>query len=165
MKNLKTIATLVTLLSATALGSPAIAGDEAAGLNDWAEAAAVAVDKKMSYPAMAVRNGDSGSTRQLVTIDRYGNVIDAELTERARAGTINSASKRLAKQADFPALPTSFDGDRLTFALELNYHMASSTHEEIRLRRQGNVESYRLSGGAKGNQRFASIEIISGAAE
>ncbi len=166
MTNFKTLTTSLAVLSIATFSIPVSAGDDTStNLDEWTVAAAKAIDSEMRYPNFALRNGDSGSTRQLVTIGRDGTVLNTELVTRTRANTLNAASKRVAKGADFPALPSSFEGESLTFALNLNYYIASSPAEQRRLERGGDVRSYRLSENKKAKTRFSSIEIIPAAAE
>lgn len=152
------------LVGGLALGVPAQAGADASGdLYSWSTAAGKSVSSEMKYPAMAILKGSEGTPAYRVTIDRDGDVLSAELVKSSRSGVLNAAAKRAIKRADFPNLPADYRGDKLTFAVKLNYALAYSVKEQKALQRQGRVSSTRIaSNGAPVN---ASVEILEGQAD
>lgn len=128
------------------------------GLRSWAKSAGTSVNDVMRYPALAIRNGEEGFTNFHVTVDRQGNVVASDLKMSANSGLINAAAKRVVKNADFPALPASYDGEKMTFSLQLTYAIANSFSEEQALKRQGRVTGREIA--SKGAPMVASIRIL-----
>lgn len=153
------------LVAAAAMAAAAMTtGAQAGGdhsLTSWSEAAGKSVDKVMTYPRLALRKNEQGVTSFRVTVDRQGNVIDSDNLERANSALINSASRNVLKQADFPALPSDFEGEELTFALQLNYAIAGSSFEERALKREGRVTGREVA--AARGPVTASIRILDAA--
>ncbi|WP_286828477.1 MULTISPECIES: TonB family protein [Kordiimonas] len=125
-------------LSVMLLGGAAQAGHNG-GLDAWAESAGSSIDKVMKYPAFAARKGDQGYASFRVTVNRAGDVIASDLLQRTDSALLNSAAMRVVAKADFPALPAEFDGEKLTFSLQLNYALAGSAMEQRNLMREGRV--------------------------
>lgn len=127
-------------LGAMAFGASAQAG-QSDGLKAWSKAAGASVDAEMKYPAMAVRRNAEGSATFRITIDRAGNIVDTDNVVAAKNGLINAAARRVVKNAEFPALPADYSGEKLSFALQLNYAIAASGAEERALKRDARVTS------------------------
>lgn len=150
------------LMGGLAFGSAAQAGSDD-GLYSWSKSAGKSISSEMRYPEIAVRQGKEGATLFKVTVDRAGNVLDSDLTQRAKSGLINSAAKRALRNVDFPDLPASFEGDKLTFALRMNYALAYTPKEFRQLQREGRVSSTRIASGPA--PMSASVEILDNEAE
>ncbi|WP_308910088.1 energy transducer TonB [Pseudokordiimonas caeni] len=149
---------LAAALVSGAFGTNAMATDKAA-LKGWAGGAAEAVDDVMVYPARAIRDNLSGAAVMRVTINRDGEVVDTGFIKKSRQSVFNAAAKRVAKRADFPAIPASYAGDEMSFALKLEYALVSS-YGELRMReRQGTVTGEELADAAPAGAR-ASIQIL-----
>jgi len=118
----------------------AIAGAPADGLKSWAAAANQSVDDVMQYPRMTIRGSGNGAARFNVTINRSGEVVTSDQVQRINSSILNSAAKKVLRQADFPALPTSYKGDSMTFVLQLNY----GAGKDVKLPRQGRVTSRQI---------------------
>ncbi|WP_417463482.1 energy transducer TonB [Kordiimonas sp.] len=144
-------------LGAMTFGAAAQAG-ESDGLKAWSKAAGASVDAEMKYPAMAVRQNAEGFASFRVTIDRSGNVVDTDNVVTAKSGLINAAARRVVKNAEFPALPSDYLGEKLSFALHLNYAIAASGDEERALKRDARVTGREIAR-ARGPVS-ASIEIL-----
>lgn len=143
---LKTTLTALSLIGALAATSAASA-DEDRGLGNWKRAADEAVDDVMKYPLLASSRGLSGRSVFTVTIDRDGDVVESNLVENAGSGILKSAARRVLRNAEFPALPASYDGEELKFSLRLNYIIASNPVEARRLQREGQVRGEEIRSG------------------
>ncbi|WP_417450201.1 energy transducer TonB [Kordiimonas sp.] len=152
----KSVAMVATLGVASFI-APASAGQDD-GLRAWAKSAGVSVDDVMVYPAIALRRGEEGFTSIRVTVNRDGDVVATENVMRADRASINAAAKRLLKKVDFPALPADYRAEKLSFALSLNYAIANSASDEVKLKRQGLVSSREIAS-ARGPMS-ASIRIL-----
>ena len=157
LKNTGLLSMIVAGVMLTA--TTAQAGGESHDLKSWAWDAGENVNDAMVYPSFAVRRGEEGSARFRVTVDRDGNVLKAVNTSRAKSNFINSAATRLVKRLDLPALPSGYQGEKLTFALQLNYAIANSLSEERNLKREGFVTGSEVA--SNGSPLFASIQILS----
>lgn len=140
-----------SLASLALIGTLAFAGsaqaDQDTSLRSWAKQADESVDDVMRYPSFAMKRGYSGRSVFHVTIDREGNVLDSELIDSSGDISLRSAASRVIKNADFPALPASYDEDRLRFSLRLNYFIAGSPAEARALMRDAQVRSEEISSG------------------
>lgn len=135
---MKNSAIAAAALSVTMLTGAAQAGHDG-GLDAWAEKAGSSVNKAMRYPAFAARKGEQGYASFHVTVNRAGDVVASDLKQRANSPLLTSAAKRVVANTDFPALPADFEGEKLTFALQLNYAIAGSAMEQRNLMREGRV--------------------------
>lgn len=149
-------------LAATSFGFAAQAG-EGSSLKSWAKEAGVSVDDVMRYPAVAMRRGEQGTATFRVTIDRDGNVVESDTLSGPRSASIKSAARRVVKRADFPALPASYDGEELTFSLQLTYAIAGSAFEQRALEREGRVTGSEVA--SRRGPVTASIRILNTAAD
>ena len=147
---------VAALAGGLAMTSGAHAGS-AGELYSWSKAAGQNVSEAMSYPQLAVRRGEEGTASFKVTVDREGNVLDADLVDRHRSSLINGAAKRAVAKVDFPSLPNDYKSDTLTFSLNMNYTLAHSG-KEYRQLREGRVSSQRIASNA--SPMSASIEIL-----
>ena len=102
-------------------GLPVFAGDAPGNTNEWVMQAEKAIDSVMRYPLMAERQGKSGSASFVVTINRSGDVVDYYNTGYEGSILFRPATARSLKRAEFPALPASYNKDRLSFSLKLDY--------------------------------------------
>lgn len=151
-----------TLVGAVAFGSAANAGADG-GLHSWSTAAGKSVSGEMTYPAMAVRYGKEGAPAFRVTVDRNGDILSLDQTKTSRSGIINGAAKKALSRVDFPSLPQGFAGDKLTFAVKLNYALAYSVKEQRHLQREGRVSSRRIASGTA--PMSASVEVVDNMAD
>lgn len=113
-------------------------------LDAWAASASDAVDGAMYYPAGRITGSGKGTASFRVTVDRNGDVIKAVQTKRIGVGRMNIAAKKVLKRADFPALPSDYDGQKLTFVVELNYGVSSDSWQNKKALRQGRVSSRQI---------------------
>ncbi|MEX0297629.1 MAG: TonB family protein [Kordiimonas sp.] len=150
-----------TIAGSLAFGSAAQAGTD--GFSSWTTAAGKSVSSEMRYPAIAVLNGKEGTPTFKVKINRSGDVLSADLTKTSRSGVINAAAKRAIKRTDFPSVPADFEGEELTFSVQLHYALAYSAKEQRYLQRQGRVSSERIA--SNGAPMTASIEIAENQAD
>lgn len=141
----KSVAALA-LIGGVALTGAAHA-DQDSGLNAWASQADKSVDEVMVYPTFAAKRALSGQTTFRVTVDRSGDVVDSTLTDTSGDIALRSAARRVVSRADFPALPSSFESDKLTFSLRLNYLIAGSAAEAKALERGTEVRGEAVSSG------------------
>lgn len=144
-------------LAATSFGFAAQAG-EASSLKAWAKQAGVSVDDVMHYPAIAMRKGEQGTTTLRVTVDREGQVTNADTLASPRSVSIRSAARNVVKRADFPALPAGYEGEELTFALQLTYAIAGSAYEQRMLERDARVTGREVA--SKRGPVMASIRVL-----
>lgn len=114
------------LVSAAMAVVPAASADGSATLSAWAQKAGQSVDQAMYYPKFAARSSGKGSATYRVTIDRDGDIVKSEKTSSKGHSIMQTAAKRTISRADFPALPESYDGQSLTFVVQLNYGVAAS---------------------------------------
>ena len=148
------LAIVAAVAGTFALSGGAMAGSSAQGLETWADAASHSVDKVMRYPRTTVRGNGNGAARFRVTIDRDGDVIASNQLRRIGSSILNSAAKQVLKRADFPALPGAYDGDTLTFVLQLNY----GTSDQAAFPREGKVSSRQIA--SSGSRTLAGLTII-----
>jgi TonB family protein len=143
--------------------STSVFADADSNLHAWAKAAGQSVDDVMTYPQFAIRAGDEGTAKYRVTIDRDGNVVKAKRTRGTSSRFLNSASRRVVRKADFPAIPEGYEGDTMTFAVQLNYQIADSYFEYRNLKRQGTVTGREVA--ENRGPLSASIQILSADAD
>lgn len=128
----------IAALAGAAFSAPTFA-DADNNLKSWAQNAAQSIDNVMKYPTFAVRAGDEGTARYRVTIDRNGNVIKSKRTKGTNSRFLNAASRSTVKKADYPAIPEGYEGETMTFAVQLNYQLADTYYEYMNLQREGTV--------------------------
>lgn len=145
-------------LSAALLSSAAQAGHED-GLAGWAEDAGESINSVMNYPAVAARKGEQGYANFRVTVNRAGDVIASDLQQATDSARLNAAARRTLARADFPALPADYSGEKLTFALRLNYVIASSAKEQRQLMREGRVTGGEVA--SNSSSMTAGISLVS----
>ena len=113
-------------------------------INGWAVEASQSVDDVMVYPRLTIRGSGIGSAAFRVTVNRDGDVIASKQTRRITGSILNIAAKRVVKRADFPALPESYEGDKLTFLLRLNYGVGTGFFKEEKSLKPGRVRSRQI---------------------
>lgn len=138
------IKNLTVLVAATGLMAFSSAADDRSDLRAWAQDAGKEISSKMTYPKIAERQGFTGSTSYIVTINREGDVLSYEATGERSKATFGSASRRALKRVDFPDLPDSYDYDDLTFTLSLDYKSRSDVDHHSFKRRGGSVSGTRI---------------------
>lgn len=162
--SLKGLLAAALMTSATVAGTTAAtAGDDALTLANWSAKASEVVFNEMDYPRLAYKNNQEGAVRYRVTVNRAGDVVSAEAVELPRGVFLRTAARRLVEKADFPALPAAYAKDELTFALALNYSIASSASEYRALQKEfGAVSGQQIAQSAStgGAPYFASIQIL-----
>ncbi len=134
--------------------------DQDRGLEGWTKTANAAVDDVMTYPAIAARRGHSGRSNFRVTVDRAGDIIASDLVESYGKYSLKSAAQRVLKNVDFPAIPADYDGESLTFSLQLNYIVAGSAQQARALERATEVRGEAVPYASSG-----SIRILSASAD
>lgn len=161
-KIIKTAAAL-SVVSAFALASSVSADAGYGKLDGWAAKAGTAVDKVMTYPSTRTRGSGNGTAIFRVTVDQEGDVIASEQISRRLGAVLNAAARKVVRKADFPALPSSLDGDSLTFELQLSYGAGGPSLREADLLRPG-----RVTGSEVAQNRgpvLASLRIVSANAD
>jgi len=113
-------------------------------LDAWAASASDAVDGAMFYPTGRMLGSGRGTASFRVTIDRDGDVIKAVQTKRLGVGPLNLAAKKVLRRADFPALPADYDGQKLTFVVDLTYGVSPDSWLNKKALRQGRVSSRQI---------------------
>ncbi len=141
------------------LGTAASA-DQDNHLKNWVKAADAAVDDVMKYPLFAKRNGQSGWSEFTVTIDRTGEIVASDLVASYGRRRLQSAAKRVLEKVEFPAIPSNYEDNRLTFRLQLSYLLASSASKTHALQRITRVRGEELPSAPSGR-----IEILSAPAD
>ncbi|GHF29592.1 hypothetical protein GCM10017044_26080 [Kordiimonas sediminis] len=134
------------------------AGSDGGDLNHWAQKAGKHLTAEMKYPALAVRKNAEGSPLFQVTVSRNGDIEAIKPVRMASSPMINSTARKSLKKVDFPALPADYDGEKLTFSVQMNYAIAGSAQEERILRREGRVTSRQLANA--GAPMVASITLM-----
>jgi len=142
---MKKTAIVAAVSAATMFSGAALAGQDG-GLEAWAESAGNRVDKVMTYPTFAARKGDQGYASFRVTVNRAGDVVSSDLQQRTNSSILNAAAKSVVSRTDFPALPADYDGEELTFSLQLNYALGGSAMEQRNLMRKGRVTGREVAG-------------------
>lgn len=149
--------TTIGLFSMIAASTVVSAGEDTS-LKGWAGEAGTYISSEMRYPKMAIHKNEEGAPEFKVTVDREGKVLSLDMTQRSWGSTINRA-KRVLKKADFPDLPAHYKGDKLTFAITMQYAIADSAYEYRQLQKNaGNVSTEKLAG--KKGPLTASIMIL-----
>ena len=119
----------------------------------------VRVSRKILFTLnVSLKSGTLRRWKPKVTIDRSGAIRSFDSIRLSSSPAINSAAKKALKKTKFPALPADFDGEKLIFAVRMNYAIASSAAEERNLRRQGRVSGRQVA--SKNAPMAASIEIL-----
>lgn len=136
----------VAAMAVLSAGGAAQAGEDN-GLGAWVESANEAVDKVMHYPRAARKYGYSGRSTFSVTINRDGDVVESDLLDSTGRIVLRAAAKDVLRKADFPALPSGYDGEELRFALKLNYQIAGTADEMRALQNNARVRSEKISAG------------------
>ena len=141
MKAYKTLlkAAAVCTLPFMALGAQA--GDSGDyGLKSWAKEAGTAVNDAMGARSLLARTSTgAGLAIYQVTIDRDGEIVDADRIRKPNDMAIRSAANRVLKNVNFPDLPASYNQEKLTFVLQLTY--ATSEAQAERFHHEGYVTS------------------------
>jgi TonB family protein len=74
----------------------------------------------ISYPKTSLRRGEEGSIRVTVTINRKGDVLDAQITDESQHTQLNKeAIKAIKKAAPYPALPDVIAGETFVFTMPI----------------------------------------------
>ena len=80
--------------------------------------------KKLRYPADAVRKDHEGSVRLQVTIARNGKVNNIEVLKDSPYRSLNKEARRAVKDASpFPRMPDAIKGDSFTFTLPVVFKL------------------------------------------
>ena len=152
----------ISALAGLTFSTPMLA-DADSDLKVWAQNAGESLDNVMKYPVFAVRAGDEGVARYRVTIDRAGNVIKSKRTKSTNSRFLNGASRSTVRKADFPSIPEGYEGDTMTFAVQLNYQLADSYFEYVNLQREGKVTGSDIA--SNKGPLSASVQILRADAE
>lgn len=160
-KNAKFVASLVGLV---AIGGVANAdgshSDKAETLLSWAQDASAELSDSMTYPHMAIRRNSEGVASYRVTIDRDGEVLDAEVIDLPHSVFLRTAAKKVVKRLDLPSLPDQYAANTLTFQLNLNYQIGDAS--DARQLRTGRVRGEEIAEAAAPS--YAGIIIESNSA-
>ncbi len=74
----------------------------------------------INYPKTSLRRGEEGSIRVTVTINRKGDVLDAQITDESPFKQLNKeALKAIKKAAPYPALPDVIPGETFVFTMPI----------------------------------------------
>lgn len=123
----KRFTAVATSLAIAGLMSFAVqANDTSLNTQEWAKEAGTAISNSMTYPAIALRQGKSGSASFVVTINRDGDVVDYYANGGKNASSFRASSKRALNTVDFPALPSSIRGHQASFTLNMEYQQGGA---------------------------------------
>jgi len=163
LSKLTKVVSTLSLATAFALSTGASADAGYSKLDNWAEKASIAVDDVMEYPRARVRGSGSGTAIFRVTVNDDGDVVASQQLRRPGSVALNAAAKKVVKHADFPALPSGFSRDKLTFELQLRYEMGGPEAGNRNMMRPSRVTSRKL---AKGHGPvMASLKILPASAD
>lgn len=133
MNTFKKIAA-VSVVAATAFGSfTAYAGDKhkIATMESWKKQATIALDDAMVYSPFAQRYNDQGVVLLKVTIDSDGTIKNTELLRNTGRGFVRRSALNSIRKTDFPDLPANFEGETMTFKVQLSY-LINPTIDELK---------------------------------
>ncbi len=83
------------------------------------------IRKYQSYPKKALAAGEEGNVTALVTIDKDGEILDYEITERAASRTLNREVLRMIRRAaPFPKIPPELELEQFEFEVPMNFKLA-----------------------------------------
>ncbi len=83
------------------------------------------IRKYQSYPKKALAAGEEGNVTALVTIDKDGEIVEYEITERAASRTLNREVLRMIRRAaPFPKIPTELEMEQFEFEVPMNFKLA-----------------------------------------
>lgn len=83
------------------------------------------IRKYQSYPKKALAAGEEGNVTALVTIDRDGEIVEYEITERAASRTLNREVLRMIRRAaPFPKIPPELEMEQFEFEVPMNFKLA-----------------------------------------
>ena len=118
---------VATSLAIAGLMSFAVqANDTPLNTQEWTQEAGTAISNAMTYPAIALRQGRSGSTSFVVTVNRDGDVVDYYANGGKNAVSFRASAKRSLEEVDFPALPSSIEGHQVSFTLNMEYQQGGA---------------------------------------
>ncbi|WND02504.1 energy transducer TonB [Temperatibacter marinus] len=143
MTKLLSASTIALGLATTAVS----AGEETVSVSDWQAKASAELDRKMVYSTFAQKYNDEGTVSYRVTIDSEGEIQKTKLLRNTGRGFIRQSALKSIKKTDFPALPSSYGSNEMTFRVDLNYMINPTQRElkELGLKiRNGRVTSERL---------------------
>jgi periplasmic protein TonB len=84
------------------------------------------IKKYQSYPKRALAAGEEGNVTALVTIDKDGEILDYEITERAASRTLNREVLRMIRRAaPFPKIPPELKLKQFEFEVPMNFKLAN----------------------------------------
>lgn len=80
----------------------------------------------IKYPSRAARNGNEGSVRLSVMVDREGRVKSILPIEESEFSSLNKAAWSAIEKADpFPAVPDNISGDDFEFSMPIVFRLQS----------------------------------------
>ncbi len=83
------------------------------------------IRKYQSYPKKALAAGEEGNVTALVTIDKNGEILEYEITERATSRTLNREVLRMIRRAaPFPEIPPELELEQFEFEVPMNFKLA-----------------------------------------
>lgn len=83
------------------------------------------IRKYQSYPKKARAAGEQGNVTALVTIDKDGEIVEYEITERTSSRILNREVLRMIrKAAPFPKIPPELKMDQFEFEVPMNFKLA-----------------------------------------
>jgi len=159
---------LSTLVLATALASTitfaSAWADSEQARDEWMNEAADALDENMAYPRQAQRKRQGGLARVNVTIDQTGAITSYDVTKSTGSRLLDrEVEATFERIGAFPA-PEFSDSDTVTLNVSMNYLMAHTARDYVKLTRQyenkGRVTTRRVAS-TNGAPVLASIEVIS----
>lgn len=118
--------TLMIVAVSSFMGITAYAGDTPLNTKEWVKDAGIAINEVMAYPSVASHQGVTGTSAFQVTIDRNGDIVNYTAVRLSGKKALDKAAERALNNADFPSIPNTFAGDRLTFTLDLSFRQKES---------------------------------------
>lgn len=84
-------------------------------------------NKFTEYPRRALDRNQQGTVRVSVTIDRQGNVKNAEVVEETRYSLLNRGAVDIVEKASpYPAIPDDIAGENFTFSFPIIFQIKSN---------------------------------------
>lgn len=84
-------------------------------------------NKFTEYPRRALDRNQQGTVRVSVTIDRKGNVKNAEVIEETRHSLLNRGAIDIVENASpYPAIPNDITGENFTFSFPIIFQIKSN---------------------------------------
>lgn len=140
---------IATLIASGLFATTAASAAQPSTMAEWKAIAGESINKAMNRSEIKSRGNKIGFAQFAVTIGRDGEIVSATQTERANSSSLNSSARRAVRRANFPELPESYDAERLTFTLNMDYLSSMPSSRKGKPQR-GRVSSVVISSDSSG---------------